>query len=419
MKKKVSIGVAITLAIVVGIINYLHKGKVDNAKSNIERINEERKTQFLSEKDSISDKFSKEYPDFFNLFEDYFSTEKAEIVIDTTISTFVFSTELDIKEYESDYLNCVFERSVNEVSKIKAKRNLKNEFRNLRNKYGSDVNLWKERINNSKLFNTPSGSPECGKFFTSNYKYSINRTALKEFEELVVEYQNHKAENEQISYQNKSNYESSLSTARRKLNYKGENFFDKQVNQDKLLTTEERFYSYTGDILGQLEYSFTTKVYKKDKLYDLLERSLKEQYKDNSLYTGAKPYASCYGTFNSCSGYSCSEIEVQASHNSDVIVTIKKNGNVVRHAYIQAGDEYSFELSNGTYQPFFYYGNGWNPDKDIEGSDCRRLEGGFVSDEHIGKDSPQRIYQQILTYELIEQIGGNFQTRPSSKGEAF
>lgn len=50
---------------------------------------------------------------------------------------------------------------------------------------------------------------------------------------------------------------------------------------------------------------------------------------------------------------------------------------------------------------------------------CGTLTGGFVSGRHVGKDAPQYLVNQILSYELIEQIDGNFQARPSSTNEAF
>ena len=101
------------------------------------------------------------------------------------------------------------------------------------------------------------------------------------------------------------------------------------------------------------------------------------------------------------------------------MVTIKKNNEVFRHAYINAGSQYTFEFPNGTYQAFFYYGRGWNPNKVMKETDCGTLKGGFIADEHFGKDSPQSLSNNILEYELILQQNGNFSTRPSNSEEAF
>lgn len=149
------------------------------------------------------------------------------------------------------------------------------------------------------------------------------------------------------------------------------------------------------------------------------EKEIYNKYINNSLYTGATPYSYCFGSNGSCNDNGCSELKVRTPSNSDVLVTIKRYGKVYRHAYIKAGSSYTFEFPNGTYQPFFYYGKGWNPNKFMKETDCGTLKGGFITNEHFGKDSPQNLRNNILTYELILQQNGNFSTQASSKNEAF
>lgn len=142
------------------------------------------------------------------------------------------------------------------------------------------------------------------------------------------------------------------------------------------------------------------------------------RYIDNQLWTGATPYSNCFGRNADCGSYGCSQITVKAPSNADVIVTIKKFGEVYRHAYIRSYGTYTFEMPNGTYQPFFYYGNGWNPEKEMNAS-CTGLKGGFIEGEVFGKDEPQYLNNNILSYELILQVNGNFSTRPSNAQEAL
>ena len=149
------------------------------------------------------------------------------------------------------------------------------------------------------------------------------------------------------------------------------------------------------------------------------EKVIYEAILQNSLATGATPYSYCYGKDNSCSSSGCSELKVKTPFNSDVLVTIKRNDEVYRHAYIKAGSSYTFQLPNGTYQPFFYYGKGWDPDKVMKETSCGTLKGGFVADEHVGKDSPQNLFNDILGYELILQQSGNFSTQSSNIREAL
>ena len=149
------------------------------------------------------------------------------------------------------------------------------------------------------------------------------------------------------------------------------------------------------------------------------EKVIYDKYINNSLRTGSKPYAYCFGSSNSCDGYGCSQIKVKTPSNSDVLVTIKKNGKVYRHAYINSSSSYTFNIPNGRYQTFFYYGKGWNPKKFMKETTCGTLKGGFIESEHFGKDEPEHLSDMIRSYELILQQNGNFSTRPSNSNEAF
>lgn len=136
-----------------------------------------------------------------------------------------------------------------------------------------------------------------------------------------------------------------------------------------------------------------------------------EQYLSNSLNTGDAPYE------NTRLKGSTSEIRIKTSSGTDcdVVAIVKHNNEIVRNAYIQAGDSYTFKIPNGTFQVFFYGGKGWNPNKEMSDG----YIGGFVSDESFSKDNPVDINHQILEYELILQRNGNFSTKPSNKSEIF
>ena len=91
----------------------------------------------------------------------------------------------------------------------------------------------------------------------------------------------------------------------------------------------------------------------------------------------------------------------------------------MKHAYVRAGSSYTFEMPNGTYQPFFYYGKGWDPNKLMPSNSCKSLKGGFLERESFDKDLPQRLENQTLTYTLQSVTNGNFQTIDSDSEEAF
>ena len=143
-----------------------------------------------------------------------------------------------------------------------------------------------------------------------------------------------------------------------------------------------------------------------------------KRYLNNSLATGATPYAQSYGKNYRCPYSQCSGIKVTAPGESDIVVIIKRNnseGKVVAHGYIKSGGTYQFDIPDGTYQTFFYYGEGWNPNKDMGNG----VKGGFVKDEIFSKDNPQEIYSGVLSYVLQLQRNGNFSTKGSNRGEVF
>jgi hypothetical protein len=149
------------------------------------------------------------------------------------------------------------------------------------------------------------------------------------------------------------------------------------------------------------------------------EKEVYDKYINNSLQTGSTPYKWFFGGNLPCQEYGCSEIKVTTPSNSDVLVTIKKNGRVVRHAYIKANSSFTFHMANGIYQPFFYYGKGWNPEKVMKETPEGTIRGGFIADESFGKDDPQNLNNAILEYRLILQTNGNFRTKPSNANDAL
>lgn len=145
--------------------------------------------------------------------------------------------------------------------------------------------------------------------------------------------------------------------------------------------------------------------------YSSQKQEAPNPYINNRLETGELPYS----RYNTAWGDE-SEIFVKTkTSGSDVVVLLKQYGEIVRNIYIRAGGSYSFHIPNGSYQVFFYYGKGWNPEKRMND----RLTGGFVANESFQKDAEIFLDNQKLTYELIPQRNGNFNTQQSSASEMF
>ena len=144
-----------------------------------------------------------------------------------------------------------------------------------------------------------------------------------------------------------------------------------------------------------------------------------------SQYTGATPWENCFGINCSCEGYpengylvGCSKIKVSTS-TSPVVAIVKRYGNVLKHAYISAESSYLFEVPDGTYQVFFYYGDIWNSRKKMNSDECPGIYGGFTKNESVSKDSPISLESQRMTYKLTRVSNGNFSPKSSSLNEAL
>lgn len=147
-----------------------------------------------------------------------------------------------------------------------------------------------------------------------------------------------------------------------------------------------------------------------------IEKAQLEEYKNNQLETGDKPWSSYYGWGSSGNSF----VEVSASPSSDVVVVVKynnENGKVANHVYIRRHGRYRLTLPSGNYyQVFFYSGKGWHPEKVMKGS----MKGGFISGSWTKDGEPFYLSRgQGYTYTLTETVNGNFSTSGSNMNEVL
>lgn len=138
----------------------------------------------------------------------------------------------------------------------------------------------------------------------------------------------------------------------------------------------------------------------------------------NAQYTGYTPWENCFGKNASCPYVGCSDIQVRTS-GSAVMAIVKKYGNIIKHAYIAPNSSYTFELKDGTYQVFFYYGDFWSDAKKMKSDECSSVYGGFTKNEFVSKDDPITLSGQIMTYSLTRTQNGNFSPKSSNLDEAL
>ena len=138
-----------------------------------------------------------------------------------------------------------------------------------------------------------------------------------------------------------------------------------------------------------------------------------------SQSNGDTPWSNCFGKNASCDSYGCSEIRVITSANDPVVAIVKKNNKIIKHAYISANSRYSFEVKNGTYQVFFYYGTDWNSRLWMPSDKCGQVVGRWSSNEYVSKDEPITLKNEWMEYRLSLITNGNFTPGKSSLKEAF
>jgi len=406
------------IILVFGITYFLFSNKVEEAKIEIEKLEHKEKSQFLKSKKEIQSTFEEENEEDANLFSDYYEEPKGILIRDTVISYFVYSEKLQIQGYGLEYLSCLNEKCHSLIKNRRQDDVFESEFQKIENQFGESANQWLNKLGKNVFFKF-NENEDCSSYFEDTKSYTVNQSAFREFLSFLNTYKEHKKNTEQESQLQEYKFSTQLNKAKYGLNSSGKSILEDKLQYNSPLSIIDKSFTYNGEILGVINYSFPSKSFNENSLQSVVDYAFEEQYKNNSLYTGAKPYGYCYGSSNSCSSYGCSRVDVSAG-GSDVLVLIKdRSEKVVRHGYIKSGGSYQFNIPNGSYQVFFYSGKGWNPNKFMKNTYCGKLEGGFVSSESITKDSRTYISNQILTYELIMQQNGNFSTQSSSKNEAF
>ena len=420
MRIKLFIGTGVSVILIASLITYLFYNKLEEFEETIRNDESKQLETFQQEKKDLIAKLTNE--GLIDYFDKYYNNSIGITTKDTSFAFLFFDANVQYKYGHLDYLECLHQKCINE--KINDSINIQIELKEdeLLNKFGSTFSTWYPKCKDGNLIRKIYSTQGCSKFIYDLHELAIDEPAWEEFEDFLATYDSEIALAESQSLQADMDFNNSVTTTRLNLATSVIDFFDDKLALKKSsilkTTTESRIYE--APALGTISYSITKKTFNSTDFDLVADAAYEEQWKYNSLSNGSKPYAACFGSYNSCSDWGCSQIKVITGGNIDVLVTIKNNnGSVVRHAYIKGGYSYTFDVKDGRYQVFFYSGKGWNPNKKMTSSSCNNLIGGFVTMEDVSKDSYIDLYSQIMTYELILQEDGNFSTKPSSKNEAF
>ncbi len=420
MKNKILIGIVAFLALLLVSVRFMFKNKFEEFKVSVQQYENEQLANFQQEKEKKIAQLSNE--SLAQLFNQYFEESKSIIEKDTTFSFLYLSESVKYKMGRLDYFDCLHQKCIVEKQNEIAQKQITLKEKELEKKFGSTFTSWYPKLKDEKLLQKTSRIGNCSGFYSDLFEISYDKDAWIEFEKFMTSYDSEIKTAEKQSNQAEAQFSNNVSSTKSSLKSGVINYFDTRLsnNKSEILSTETESKSFNSPTLGIISYNITKKSFNKQAFQNVADDAFEEQWKYNSLSTGSMPYASCYGSSNYCSDWSCSKIKVLTGGSGDVLVSIKNsNGKVVRHAYIKGGNSFTFNVPDGSYQVFFYSGTGWNPNKQMPSSSCSYLKGGFVSNEDVTKDNYINLYSQIMTYELILQQQGNFSTKPSSKNEAF
>jgi hypothetical protein len=404
------------------IIRFQFSKKVEDFTKSINSYELSIHENFNKLKQQKIDSISRIDKQIVELFKGQFDENKAILEKDTSLAFLYLTKKISYKDYSSKYLDCLFDKCSLDKKNASILKEIESKEKNLKNRFGDTFSLWYPKLKEKLVIKTEINVNDCNVIFTDFSSITYDTKTWNDFEKFMSVYI---SELKKVEIQNKNNewqFSNQTNTTKRQLNSNAISYFENKLSsaKEELLKNSKETRTYSSTYLGDISYEVNTTRFDNEAFQNIAEDAFEEQWKYNSLRTGATPYSNCYGSSNYCSGYSCSQIKVKTSSGSDVLVTVKNNyGKVVRHAYIKAGNSFTFDVADGRYQVFFYSGKGWNPNKKMTSSTCDYLLGGFVSNEDVTKDNYISLYGQIMTYELIMQVNGNFNTKPSSKSEAF
>ena len=461
---KIIVGSFIVFFLVFSITYPIFQNKVEKVRASIPTIEKKEFDRNEQRKNHWKSKFDSDYPSSKKYssgswFKDagtnsggQINYSDSELIKDTTVRFFVFSSSIPYNSFNECYWECLYYHALNRSNFLAGKDRFNwddeiiRKYKITKDEYRKIIDIVKNSSSISQNSSLSSIGFNNGKYFSyfprhssptlkdkecdqciPNYieTFSMNNTAMNEFESFLTQYLKDKKAIDAANRVVERGYKSEFDKLTSGMSHVLKNKVSLEVEAQFISTSKKKDHNYYGtdNGIGDISYSFDEKEYTTLSLEEIVNKVCREYYSDNSLYTGAIPYKYCYGGNPYCSppsGYEeCSFIDIKGPTNSDVIVIIKKNNRVYSHAYIKAGEYYKFKLGNGNFQSFFYYGKGWNPNKYIKNANCGKIIGGFVSNESVSKSEVINLYYSTMSYTLYSVVDGNFIPKSSNKNEIF
>ena len=263
--------------------------------------------------------------------------------VDTAHQLFYLKKETSYNLYNTDYILCCYE-----AARIKVKNEkVLDEFSELKNALNEDYSSVRHLLNNSTVDKALSWSSigDCQMFFPFLEVAAIRDDVSNDLKKILGEMSTRIQSIESYNDAVRKEYDKQLRSAISNVGYSIRTSVESSMGgAQEFLYSEEQEHLVQTNTLGNYGYTTTRLKFNQDQFDSKLLDAFNEAYENNSLSTGSKPYYRCFGSNNSCSSWSCSEVKVNAG-SRDVVTLIKnRSDRVVRHAYIRAYGSYTFEI---------------------------------------------------------------------------
>lgn len=418
MQAKLAVWTSVVIAVAMIIIRVAFSSGLNEFESELIALSNKSKlsyNQIYQERSSaFKNTGGESWEEFLSIYNSLDGIEQ----VDTVYRLLYLKKELTYDKYNPNYISCCQSAAFVSLENKKVLAEFSTIKSNLNEEYSEVSHLLNYSTVEKALKWSPSG--DCQRFFPELQMASIRYDVIKDIKFILnnmkLKFNEAESRNDLARQEFNKQLNSSLSSSGYSIR---SSVRASMANADNFLSNQEQAHVVNTNTLGEYRFTISTLNFNQSQFDLQLSNAFNQAYQNNSLSTGSKPYYRCFGSNNSCSGWSCSQIKVNAG-NRDVVTLIKnRSDRVVRHAYIKAYGSYTFEIPDGTYKVIFYSGNGWNPQKVVINNECGPLRGGFVSGSAFTKDDYLSLYSQIMTYTLSYQTNGNFSPVGSSAQEAF
>ena len=185
--KKRYLFIITAIILLFAITYFIHLNKFSEAKVTLHNNEIKDEKNFNDLKDKLQSEFIRENENESYLFNELYDFEKSISFKDSVISFFVYSTHVEVKLLDENYLKCVLSKAKSEAVNKRSDDEYNKQLNLLTIKHGEYVNSWASKIGKDMFLNRVELN-NCMPYFADNNYYTIDPLSFSEFNRFLVEY---------------------------------------------------------------------------------------------------------------------------------------------------------------------------------------------------------------------------------------